>query len=108
MKDVSKRVCALVVSLMPVLCFAAVDPTAPLGYRAPAFVQTQTAIRLPQLDAILCMSEQHCSAVLDGESVRQGQIVKGFAVSAISKNRVLLKRGNKRWSLTIFNEQVVQ
>ncbi|MDD1782197.1 general secretion pathway protein GspB [Enterovibrio sp. ZSDZ35] len=108
MKAASKYVGALVLMMMPALCFAIDDPTAPLGYRAPATVKKQTTFRLPKLDAIMCSSEQYCSAILDGESVQQGQTIKGFSVSAIRENRVVLNRGNKRWSLTIFNEQVVQ
>ncbi|KXF80025.1 MSHA biogenesis protein MshK [Enterovibrio coralii] len=108
MKVASNYLCVSLLAIMPVIAQANVDPTAPLGYHAPTKVQKKTTVRLPALDAIMCSSEDVCTAVLDGESAVEGQTVRGFAISAINENRVLLKRGNKRWSLTIFNEQVVQ
>ena len=87
------------------------DPTAPLG----SGVRTkQTRVvqstRLPSLNAILCDKEAGtaCEAFLNGRRVKQGQTVNGYLVNQINENSVLLKRNSRVWSLTVFNEQVVQ
>ncbi len=87
------------------------DPTAPLGF---AVRQKQTQVvrtaRLPSLNAILCDEEtkKSCEALLNGRRVSAGQTVNGYLVNQINENDVTLKRNGRVWSLTVFNEQVVQ
>ncbi|WP_407331519.1 MSHA biogenesis protein MshK [Enterovibrio sp. 27052020O] len=108
MKVLNKLAVLFAMSMMPFLVFADNDPTAPLGYQAPSQAKKATTQRLPNLNAILCSSDNRCSAVMNGRSLTAGQSINGYVISAINDSSVTLKRGERRWSLTVFNEQVVQ
>ncbi|WP_028023158.1 hypothetical protein [Enterovibrio calviensis] len=108
MKALSKWVAIIAFTSVPFMVFAQSDPTAPLGYEAPNKTTKTKTYRLPRLDAILCGSNNTCSAVINGRSISKGQSINGYFVSAIHDNSVTLKRGQRHWSLTVFNEQVVQ
>lgn len=85
------------------------DPTAPIGFATPDLTKKKKAItHLPRLDAILCEDQKQCFAILNDQAVNKGQSVNGYVISAISENNVTVKRGNRRWSLVLFNEQVIQ
>ncbi|MGF1708576.1 MSHA biogenesis protein MshK [Enterovibrio baiacu] len=108
MKITAKCVMGLCVIALALPSFAATDPTTPLGFEAPSQPTTRTKVRLPRLDAILCASENDCSAVLNGRALAKGQSINGYVIRAINEEAVTLVRGDRRWSLTVFNEQVVQ
>lgn len=93
---------------LPLTAVANSDPTAPLGFESQAPAAVKRAPRLPTLQAILCQAPTDCSAVLNGKSVNQGGRINGFTVSDINDNRVVLQRDGKRWTLNVFNQQVVQ
>ncbi|MDD1792061.1 MSHA biogenesis protein MshK [Enterovibrio sp. ZSDZ42] len=108
MKALSRWVAIVAFTSLSFGVFAQSDPTAPLGYDAPSKATKTKTYRLPRLDAILCGGNNACSAVINGRSVSKGQSINGYFISAIHDNSVTLKRGERRWSLTVFNEQVVQ
>lgn len=96
--------------LMPFLSLAQSDPTAPIGFDAPVSttVKKKAVARRPRLEAILCNEGQPCSAILNGREVTTGQSINGYRISAIAEDSVTVTRGNRRWSLVLFNEQVKQ
>lgn len=101
---------AVVISalMVSVGAFANSDPTAPLGFTPATPSTTQKAPRLPRLQAILCDGQSQCAAILNGLSRKQGQHINGFVVSKIDDSHVELQRDGKRWTLTVFNSQLVQ
>lgn len=95
--------------LMPQISMAQSDPTAPIGFAAPAKKSAQPPkSRVPGLQAILCNEKQQCSAILNGREVTQGQSINGYVISGINENNVTVTRGDRHWSLQLFNEQVKQ
>ncbi len=108
MQTMAKSVIGMCLLTLALPSVAATDPTAPLGFEAPSKPATRAKIRLPRLDAILCASENDCSAVLNGRALANGQSINGYVIRAINEEAVTLVRGDRRWSLTVFNEQVVQ
>ncbi len=88
------------------------DPTAPLGSGVKTKQTTRVkSTRLPSLNAVLCdkdTAEIGCEALINGRRVGQGQTVNGYLVNQINENSVTLKRNGRNWTLTVFNEQVVQ
>lgn len=107
------KVLVLVFSLlMPLHSVAQSDPTAPIGLEVsipkPKPKPKKAIARLPGLQAILCNDGLNCSAILNDREVTKGQSINGYVISEITENSVIVKRGDRRWSLVLFNEQVIQ
>lgn len=106
-----RKIVLLIFSLLtPLHSLAQSDPTAPLGFKAPVVKPKgkRVIVRLPSLEAILCNDKLQCSAILNGREITKGQSINGYLISAIAENSVTVKRGDRRWSLVLFNEQVIQ
>ncbi|MDF2183408.1 MSHA biogenesis protein MshK [Grimontia hollisae] len=104
----NNSVLTMFVLLLPLTALANSDPTAPLGVTPSRQPTPKKVYRLPELDAVLCSADGHCSAVFNGKRTTQGQRINGYTVAQINGERVTLTRNGKRWALTVFNEQVVQ
>lgn len=109
------KVLVLVFSLLiPLHSVAQSDPTAPIGFDVskpkskPRPKPKKAIARLPGLQAILCNDGLNCSAILNDREVTKGQSINGYVISEITENSVIVKRGDRRWSLVLFNEQVIQ
>ncbi|MFD2178860.1 hypothetical protein [Veronia pacifica] len=95
------------------------DPTAPLGYQPKVVVPEKKApikmvkkkaprrVSLPRLDAVMCQSDQACVAILNGEMVEEGKPYKGFNVVKVTNDKAVLSKQRKKWTLTLYSEQVV-
>ncbi len=94
---------------VPPTSFAQGDPTAPLGFNSSnARPKAKPKVYLPNLEAILCDEQEGCTAVLNGRVISQGQSINGYVITGINENNVIVKRGDRHWSLVLFNEQVIQ
>ncbi|WP_281222802.1 MSHA biogenesis protein MshK [Photobacterium sanguinicancri] len=82
------------------------DPTAPLGWQAPAKKHTSTRARLPQLQSILCDEQSTCTAILNNTVISVGGRVSGYTLSSIQDESVTIRRGNKQWRLDMFAENI--
>lgn len=82
------------------------DPTMPLRYAAVGNSQTPTAIAL-QLHSIL-ISQQRRLAVINGQSLRQGDDIKGtgFRVIAIQANSVTVQSNQATRVLSLVDTKV--
>lgn len=86
-------------------CLAATeqDPTKPLNWQN---VPTTThhpvkrTASLPQLSAVFC-AESGCQAVLNDDLVAVGSRVRGYQVTQINPEGVVLRRGQRQWRLTL-------
>lgn len=84
------------------------DPTAPLGWMttqqktAPA-KKAPTHYRLPSLESIVCKADTPCYAILNGEIVAQGEMIRGYRVKKIDSEYVTLQRSSKQWKLEMFS-----
>ena len=82
------------------------DPTAPLsGTTSGASATGQNSAGLPKLQSIM-LGNGPALAVLNGSSYRVGQQVEGYRVVAISADAVVLEKGGKRQSLTLFASKI--
>jgi len=82
------------------------DPTAPLsGATSGARATGQREAGLPRLQSIM-LGNGPALAVLNGSSYRVGQQVDGYRVVAIGADAVVLEKGGKRQSLTLFASKV--
>lgn len=86
---------------------ASQDPTAPLGWQAPA-TQTRTPqMRLPQLQSTFCnVMGTDCRAILNNVSVRPGGRISGYTLVSIEDDVVILKRGGRQWRLEMFADNI--
>ena len=95
----------LMMSLVPVQ--AAQDPTAPLGWQAPAVKSSPSRARLPQLQGIFCDQDgQACRAILNSVSVGTGGRISGYTLSQVTDDYVILQRGGRQWRLDMFADNV--
>ncbi|WP_052671622.1 hypothetical protein [Photobacterium kishitanii] len=83
------------------------DPTAPLGWQKKSPSVVVSAPSLPQLQSVIC-EQQHCRAILNGQTVRVGSYIKGYTVSRISDSSVILTRNKKQWQLSLFSADIKQ
>lgn len=82
------------------------DPTAPLsGVTSGASATGSREAGLPRLQSIM-LGNGPALAVLNGSSYRVGQQVEGYRVVAISADAVVLEKGGKRQSLTLFASKI--
>ncbi|OEE79901.1 hypothetical protein [Vibrio genomosp. F6] len=97
-------VCLMGISLS---AFAAQDPTAPLGWMAPADKVVKKkrvrTYRLPTLQSIVCKDEAPCYAILNDQVVTQGNTIHGYRVKQVNAEDVTLQRGSKTWKLELFS-----
>ena len=95
----------LMMSLVPAQ--AAQDPTAPLGWQAPAVKSSPSRARLPQLQGIFCDQDgQACRAILNSVSVGTGGRISGYTLSQVTDDYVILQRGGRQWRLDMFADNV--
>lgn len=87
--------------------FASQDPTAPLGWQAPAKKQTSQRARLPQLQGIVCDDLGSCTVILNNVPVELGQRVSGYTLTDIQDDHVTVTRGGKKWRLELFADIVI-
>ncbi|WP_407676589.1 MSHA biogenesis protein MshK [Photobacterium obscurum] len=85
---------------------ASQDPTAPLGWQAPAKKQSSTRTRLPQLQSIVCDEFSSCTVILNNVAVELGQRVSGYTLTEIQDDHVTVTRGGKKWRLELFADIV--
>ncbi|MDR9825938.1 MSHA biogenesis protein MshK [Vibrio sp. FNV 38] len=86
-------------------CYATQDPTAPLGWAAPAktTAPTKRTYRVPKLNSIICKPAQaDCTAILNNRVVVKGDTVNGYRVNKITEQHVMLTRAGKQWNLQMF------
>lgn len=78
---------------------AATDPTAP-----EAMLSGEPALQspLPKLSLIRAQGKQ-LLAILDGVSVKTGQLHQGYLIKQISPQAVVLQRGGQQWTLQLFS-----
>ena len=82
------------------------DPTAPLsGVTGGASATGSREAGLPRLQSIM-LGNGPALAVLNVSSYRVGQQVEGYRVVAISADAVVLEKGGKRQSLTLFASKI--
>lgn len=86
--------------------WAGQDPTAPLGWQAPAKKKSVVRARLPQLQAIVCGGPGGCLAILNDVSVAPGERVSGYTLTAIHDGSVIVRRGGRQWRLTLFADDI--
>ena len=111
MKLETKAIWLIFSLLVPPTSLAQGDPTAPLGFNSSDSrpkAKTKARVRTPNLEAILCGEQEGCTAVLNGRVINQGQSINGYVITKINENNVIVKRGDRHWSLVLFNEQVIQ
>ncbi len=85
------------------------DPTAPLGWAAPAAQAPSVkpvVVKVPQLHSIICV--QSCQAVLNDRVVSQGDSINGYQVARITADQVTLRRGEQQWQLALFSLDIKQ
>ncbi|AJR07366.1 MSHA biogenesis protein MshK [Photobacterium gaetbulicola] len=97
----------VVVWLLIPLAQAAQDPTAPLGWQAPAVKTSPSRARLPQLQGIFCDQDgQACRAILNSVSVGTGGRISGYTLSQVTDDYVILQRGGRQWRLEMFADNI--
>ena len=82
------------------------DPTAPLAGMGVGKGAGQSATAgVPRLQSII-IGNGPALAVLNGQSYRVGQQIEGYQLVAISTDSVVLEKGGKRQSLTLFGSKI--
>ena len=101
----SSRSALLVVAAVVALCGEAgvqaaqlVDPTRPVAYR------TRDADQL-RLESVLLGADRRI-AMISGKAVKVGERVEGALVTAITRNRVVLRRNNTEIVLVLADPMV--
>lgn len=101
----------LFVTVFSASCWAAQDPTAPLGWEKPKQTQAKknaVVYRVPTLQSIVCSDNSTCKAILNGKVVATGETVSGYKVTRIESERVTVSRGGKQWNLELFSLDIKQ
>lgn len=80
---------------------ALVDPTKPLSYTVKS-VKKKQRIVLPKLQSILIKGKQK-QAIIDNKLYIAGQKIKGYQITEIKKDAVLLSYQNKSYKLTLYS-----
>nr|WP_276556218.1 MSHA biogenesis protein MshK [Aeromonas piscicola] len=82
------------------------DPTEPLdGMNSQAGATASQSTGLPTLQSVM-LGNGPALAVLNGKSYRVGQQIEGYRLVAISADAVVLEKGGKHQSLTLFASKV--
>lgn len=82
------------------------DPTAPLaGMSASKGANPSATAGVPRLQSII-IGNGPALAVINGQSYRVGQRIEGYQLVAISADAVVLEKGGKRQSLTLFGSKI--
>ncbi|MCM0149277.1 MSHA biogenesis protein MshK [Photobacterium galatheae] len=102
-RNVCLAVCLAGLSL---LVRAESDPTAPLGWQAPATQKKTAQRRLPELQGIVCPQQETCSVILDNRVVQPGEQISGYTLKSVQDDAVILQRGGRQWRLALFHEQI--
>ncbi len=82
------------------------DPTKPLSWFKSEPVKKKVVRKrqhVPVLQAINCIEQSECYAVLDNKSLQQGDKVSGYTLLSIDANNVLISRSGKQWQLSLFS-----
>jgi len=79
------------------------DPTKPLNYKAKK-VNKEYSSELPKLQSILAEGQQQ-RAIINNKLYREGQRVKGYLISKISRDIVLLSYKTKTYKLSLYNKK---
>ncbi|PSW10227.1 MSHA biogenesis protein MshK [Photobacterium sanctipauli] len=86
---------------------ASQDPTAPLGWQAPAVKKAPSRARLPQLQGIFCdQSGSDCTVILNNNLISPGGRVNGYTLDRVQDDFVILRRGSQQWRLYLFADNV--
>lgn len=88
--------------------YAQHDPTAPLSWQVKPKATVKHGYKLPQLQSVICQQQQKCSAILNGILVSTGGNVKGYTVSRINDDSVVVTRNGKQWRLALFANNIKQ
>ncbi|OAN16508.1 MSHA biogenesis protein MshK [Photobacterium jeanii] len=96
----------LVASASSHTAWASQDPTAPLGWQAPAKKQVKVRARVPQLQGIFCEQQSDCNVIINNKLVGVGGRVSGYTLTAIHDDSVTVTRNGKQWQLELFAENI--
>ncbi len=103
---------ALCLALVSAPLMATQDPTAPLGWNSSAKpVQQKVQAKrkpLPNLQSIVCQEQAPCYAILNDAIVEQGDSVRGYRIVRINDQGVTVKKGQRQWDLSLFNQTIKQ
>lgn len=102
----SGLIAVVMVGILSGYAQASQDPTAPLGWQAPAKKQSSTRGRLPQLQGIVCDELSACTVILNNVPIELGQRVSGYTLTNIQDDHVTVTRGGKKWRLELFADIV--
>ncbi|GAB6263260.1 MSHA biogenesis protein MshK [Photobacterium sp. R1] len=97
---------AFLLAGISLLARAESDPTAPLGWQAPAAPKKTVTRRLPELQGIVCPQQEKCSVILDNRVVQPGEQISGYTLKSVQDDAVILQRGGRQWRLALFQEQI--
>lgn len=102
---------AMFLLLMVTTCgYASEDPTAPLGWEksVPKTEIAKPSYPVPTLQSIVCAEGRNCYAIVDQKMVAQGDMIKGYRVTAIHPDQVKLTRAGREWQLALFTLDIKQ
>ncbi len=109
--NLTSRACLMVLASLAWSPAALLAETLPDPTRPPAHLSasstsatTPAAAALPQLQSVLVARHaggRHV-AVIDGQTVRQGEMIKGAKLESVTETQVVLLRGNQRQVLRLF------
>ncbi|WP_241901389.1 MSHA biogenesis protein MshK [Vibrio sp. 10N.286.49.B3] len=102
---------SLILALFSFSSQASQDPTAPLGWTAPAEKKAPprrvvTQARLPTLQSVMCQTDAPCYAILNGQVVGQGDTFRGYRVKTVNDKYVTIQRSGKQWNLSLFPNDI--
>lgn len=93
----------LIVLLLWVIAFqslASKDPTAPFDIKQATSAKSKISRpALPQLQSIVC--QQDCYAVLNDQLLVVGQQFRGYQITQVTQEQVIVRLGNQHWELTL-------
>lgn len=92
----------LVAALTPLM-----DPTTPLSGMAAGAQAPQIASELPRLQSIV-LGNGPALAVLGGQGYHRGELVAGWQISAIGRDRVELEKGQEKTTLVLFADKIIR
>lgn len=97
---------AALMAMLVSTAHASQDPTAPLGWQAPAKKQASHRTRLPDLQSIICAEETDCTVIMNDVAIGLGGRVSGYTLSDIENDHVTVTRGGKQWRIELFAENI--
>ncbi len=79
------------------------DPTKPLDFKQ-AKAKRDNRPALPRLQSIL-MDAQQPTAIINNKLYKEGQKVRGYVVTKIKQDKVLLRYKQKNYQLTLYSQK---